>query len=170
MPSVLILADTHGFLDPRIAELAAGCDFVVHGGDVGNGAVLDRLAAGSGHLVAVRGNNDTAAKWPAAQGTRLAKLPEKASLALPGGLLAIEHGHRALPAKHRHAVLRRRCHKVRGIVYGHSHRLSLDLDALPWVLNPGAAGRARTYGGPSCIILEATTDGWRVEAKRFPSR
>ena len=41
---VLILADTHGQLDPRIEALASGCAIAVHAGDVGADEVLERLA------------------------------------------------------------------------------------------------------------------------------
>jgi hypothetical protein len=32
---VAILADTHGFLDPRVAEQVAECDLAIHAGDIG---------------------------------------------------------------------------------------------------------------------------------------
>jgi len=35
-----IIADTHGFLDPRIADYIADCDLAVHAGDVGGADVL----------------------------------------------------------------------------------------------------------------------------------
>jgi hypothetical protein len=35
------------------------------------------------------------------------------------------------------------------------------------VLNPGAAGRTRTYGGPSCLLLIAGETDWKVEVHRF---
>lgn len=60
---VLLLSDTHGVLDARIAALADCCDIVVHAGDVGSAQVLRRLRAVCPRVVAVRGNNDVAAKW-----------------------------------------------------------------------------------------------------------
>lgn len=168
MPTrVCILSDTHGALDPRIAALAARCDLVVHGGDVGNAAVLHLLRGERDALVAVRGNNDLPTKWPAADVAVLAALPEQAELALPGGRLVIEHGHQVNPAARRHALLRQRHPAARAVVYGHSHRLVCDLVAAPWVLNPGAAGRSRTFGGPSCLLLHAGPRVWRVEPRRF---
>jgi putative phosphoesterase len=165
---VCILSDTHGTLDPRVAELAAASDLVVHGGDIGNAAILQLLGTPGERLVAVRGNNDLPGKWPPADHACLAGLPEQAELDLPGGRLAVEHGHRVNPAARRHAALRRRHGAARAVVYGHSHRLICDLDADPWVLNPGAAGRARTFGGPSCLLLHAGRRVWRVETYRFP--
>jgi len=163
-----ILADTHGILDPRIAELVRRCDWAVHGGDVGNAAVLDAMQPAAGRVWAVAGNNDVAAKWPATDADRLAGLPEVAEVELPGGLLIVDHGHRVLPAKDRHRLLRRRYPRARAVVYGHSHRLCIDRDESPWVLNPGAAGRARTHGGPSCLLLQARAGQWQVESRRFP--
>jgi predicted phosphodiesterase len=63
--------------------------------------------------------------------------------------------------------LRQRHPDARLIVYGHSHRLCCDLDAQPWVVNPGAAGRARTFGGASCLVLRIQDNGWHIEAYRF---
>jgi hypothetical protein len=43
----------------------------------------------------------------------------------------------------------------------------MDDSARPWVLNPGAAGRTRPQGGPSCAVLTAHPAGWYVEIRRF---
>jgi putative phosphoesterase len=166
---VCILSDTHGELDARIAELASSCAITIHGGDVGCAAVLDSLRAAGTRLIAVRGNNDVPAKWPPSDYAELAALPSAAQVALPGGVLAVEHGHAASPARLRHERLRTRHPQARAIVYGHSHRLVCDLDQRPWVLNPGAAGRSRTFGGPSCLLLCVTsTRRWQLESHRFP--
>jgi putative phosphoesterase len=167
MLRVAIVSDTHGVLDPRIAELAADCDVAVHGGDIGNAAVLGALAPRSGRVLAVLGNNDVAHKWPAADQHLLDALPLEVVEDLPGGRLVVVHGHRT-PAKNRHARLRARYADARAIVYGHSHRLVADQNAEPWVLNPGAAGRERTFGGPSCMVLAADHAHWSLAVHRFP--
>jgi hypothetical protein len=167
MVRVAIVADTHGQLDPRIAEVVAASDLAVHGGDIGNAAVLSALQPRSGRVLAVLGNNDVAHKWPSADRQLLDELPLEVSEELPGGRLVVVHGHRT-PAKDRHARLRRGFPDARAIVYGHSHRLVTDQDAEPWVLNPGAAGRERTHGGPSCMVLCAGHDHWALAVHRFP--
>jgi len=167
MLQVAILSDTHGQLDPRIAELVARCDLAVHGGDIGNAAVLGHLKPRSGRVRAVLGNNDTPHKWPAADLWLLEELPLRLVEDLPGGRLVVLHGHET-PAKNRHARLRRDFPDARAIVYGHSHRLIADQEAEPWVLNPGAAGRERTFGGPSCMVLRAGPRRWSIRAYRFP--
>ena len=163
---VLLLGDTHGALDVRVLALAGSCELVVHAGDMGNAAVLFALRDACSDVRAVRGNNDVAAKWPAADRTVLGTLPVSSDIELPGGVLAVEHGDR-FPVATRHARLRQAHATARAVLYGHSHRLAIDDSATPWVLNAGAAGRARTHGGPSCLLLSASVRRWRVIAHRF---
>ncbi len=163
-----IVSDTHGFLDPRIGELVTGCDLAVHAGDIGSAQILYELKPRGGKVIAVRGNNDTAQKWPEGDGAVLDALADDVSIELPGGRLVVVHGHRAGPLKRRHERLRNRYAGARAIVYGHSHRLVCDQNCRPWVLNPGAAGRGRTFGGPSCLVLHARAANWKVKVVRFP--
>ena len=153
-----ILSDTHGWLDPRVRDMLAGADCIVHAGDIVGDEILGALRALAPQVVAVRGNNDGSAR----------SLPQEARLQLPGGALAVTHGDRFgdLPA---HAALRAAWPDVRAVVYGHTHRLVCDRDGAPWVLNPGAAGRTRTGAGPSCLTLRAGDADWEVAAHRFPS-
>ncbi|MEK8088863.1 metallophosphoesterase family protein [Thermithiobacillus plumbiphilus] len=164
-----IVSDTHGQLDARIGELVAGCDLAVHAGDIMGAAVLAALQPRLGQVLAVRGNNDVPEKWPGSELALLSGIPLEVSLMLPGGDLVVVHGDRAGPTKTRHARLRALYPAARAIVYGHSHQLICDTAQTPWVLNPGAAGRVRTFGGPSCLILEAGTTDWQVRAQRFPA-
>jgi hypothetical protein len=167
---VALLGDTHGFLDPRVRAVAHGCDVIVHTGDVGGRSVLDALESSGAEVLAVAGNNDTPRHWGEDGPESLAALHEEARLSLPGGDLVVVHGHR-LRARDRHARLRARFADVRAVVYGHSHRLTVDREGAPWVLNPGAAGRSRTYGGPACLVLSASPGGWSLETHRFdPAR
>jgi putative phosphoesterase len=163
---VAIVSDTHGVLDPRVKEAIQGADAIVHAGDIVGKHVLDELGELTDRVVAVRGNNDVPAKWKRDL-RALKKLPMIAELELPGGTLVIEHGDKLMPASKRHEKLRKKHERARAIVVGHSHHRAIDRDAEPWILNPGAAGRDRTHGGPSCLILDATARRWRVEARRF---
>ncbi|MCW8828951.1 MAG: metallophosphatase family protein [Gammaproteobacteria bacterium] len=164
---IALLSDTHGVLDGRVAAVIEGSDWIVHAGDIGNAEVLHQLARLGDKLVAVRGNNDTPSHWPQQDHAILTALPHERSIALPGGELLVLHGHRINPAAQRHSRLRERYPAARAVVYGHSHRLVEDIEQGPWVLNPGAAGRARTHGGPSCLILQVKAGQWHVEHHRF---
>lgn len=152
---IVLLADTHGFLDPRIAESIAGADQLVHAGDVGPG-IAEQLDGLADLVRIVAGNNDPAeCPWP-----------QEISLDLPGGQLAVLHGHQ-WPARTRHRKLRAHCPAAAAIVCGHSHRRVLETDSRPWLINPGAAGRTRAYGGPSYVELMAKSSGWEVAAQVF---
>ena len=83
-----LISDTHGLLRPAALDFLRGCDHIVHGGDIGNAAVLDELAA-LAPLTAVRGNNDHGA-WADA-------LPEAARVQL--GEVASAHSHKPLVAE-----------------------------------------------------------------------
>lgn len=152
---IALIADTHGTLDARVADAVRGADVLVHAGDVGDG-VEDAMAPLADRVVIVHGNNDPEnSGWPVSE-----------TLDLPGGELVVIHGHQ-WPAKTRHRKLRERFPEARAIVCGHSHRRVLETDTRPWILNPGAAGRSRAYGGPGWLELIATRDDWRACAKSF---
>ena len=52
-----LFADTHGLPDPKLEQLFAGCDLILHGGDVARHGVLEALGRWA-PVVAVRGDND----------------------------------------------------------------------------------------------------------------
>jgi hypothetical protein len=96
------------------------------------------------------------------------KLLEQIEIELPGGNIAIEHGDRHDSFAPDHQSLRDAHPTARVIVYGHTHRMVIDDDFNPWVVNPGAAGNTRTGDGVSCLMLEASNNKpWTIESIRF---
>lgn len=164
---VAIVSDTHGYLDERIASIVATCDYAVHAGDISSASVLEALKPQHGSVIAVAGNNDQAHMWSATESHIVDDLPDVAELDLPGGKLMVEHGHKHGMSSPSHDSLRSTHPDARVIVYGHTHKLVIDKSASPWVINPGAAGRKRTKGGPSCLVLIADENQWSVEIQRF---
>ncbi len=160
---VAIVSDTHGFLDPRVAESVRECDIAVHAGDIMGAEVLLALQPRSGAVYPVLGNNDVPEKWPVDEHDTLMAIPEQCAVDLPGGTLAVEHGHRIWDTRNYHRRLRQKHAYARAVVFGHTHNRVCDTQAVPWVLNPGAAGRVRTKGGPSFMILHAGALRWRIE-------
>jgi len=164
---IAILSDTHGHLDERIAARIRECDIAIHAGDVGSAQVIAAIQPKSGQVYPVRGNNDVGAKWPPGQNKHLQQLQDSLTVDVPGGQIAVIHGHKHNPVAARHALLRKQFPHARAVVYGHSHRLCIDQEQTPWVLNPGAAGKARTFGGPSCLILHVSHDNWHLDTVRL---
>ncbi|MBU0654386.1 MAG: metallophosphatase family protein [Gammaproteobacteria bacterium] len=158
--SVAIISDTHGHLDPRIADLIRECDYAIHAGDICGEDILAAMQPKSAIVIAVAGNNEPRCMvdFP---------LPTISELELPGGKVCIEHGHEHGHQMPCHDSLRQRHPDARVIVYGHTHKMVQDRSNAPWVINPGAAGQTRTHGGPSCLILTANDQDWDVQEFRF---
>jgi len=166
---VAIISDTHGYIDPHVVEVIRRCDQVLHAGDICGAHVLEQLHQLTSQVTAVAGNNDASGLWPLEETHVVNALPKIARLQLPGGELVVEHGHRHGMQQPDHASLRHTHAQARVIVYGHTHRMLVDKEHTPWVINPGAAGATRTRGGASCLILTASASKeWDVEMLKFP--
>jgi putative phosphoesterase len=102
-----LISDTHGLLRPQALAALQGCDHIVHGGDIGNAAILEQLRA-IAPLTVVRGNNDKG-DWAAAigesetielAGVRLHAIHDVKELAIdPGaeGVQVVVSGHSLKP-------------------------------------------------------------------------
>lgn len=122
-----LVSDTHGLLRPEALDFLRGSDHIIHGGDIGDAAILDTLGA-IAPLSVVRGNNDTAA-WARA-------LPHSVLLRLGGVAVYVVHDIKELD-------IDPVAEGVRVVVSGHSHKPStVERDGVLYV-NPGSAGRRR---------------------------
>ncbi|HKI01433.1 MAG TPA: metallophosphoesterase family protein [Thermoanaerobaculia bacterium] len=131
-----VVSDTHNLLRPRVLELLAGCERILHGGDVGDLEILERLRR-IAPVEAIRGNTDS--------GATAAALPE--TLAGSLGELPFRMVHRredADPVWTREARL---------VVYGHSHRPEMAWHGSCLLLNPGACGPRRFHLPLTLAIL-----------------
>ena len=116
-----ILSDTHGLLRQEVLDRLAGCDAILHGGDINNQGILDTLASVA-PVYAVRGNNDR--EWAAS-------LPEALALELGGARLYMTHKKKDLPDGMDGYDL---------VVVGHSHRYELQRLGGTLLINPGSCG------------------------------
>jgi uncharacterized protein len=133
-----VISDTHGLFRPNVPALLAGVDLIVHAGDVGTPAILDALRE-IAPTVAVRGNVDTA-PWCTA-------LPETE---------VVKAGEVELYVLHDIAQLKFDAKRAgyRAVIYGHSHRASIEERNGVLYLNPGAAGPRRFNLSPSLARVE----------------
>jgi len=144
-----LVSDTHGWLDPQLAEWFRGVDLIVHAGDVGREEVLAGLRAVA-PLLAVRGNID---------GGPLADLPLEAVVDVAGVRIAALHigGPPARPNRAAAALLAAVRPDV--LVVGHSHiPLAGRVGEVLWV-NPGAAGHEGFHTERTAALLELPAQG-----------
>jgi putative phosphoesterase len=151
-----LIADTHGYLDPRVPPALKGVDLILHAGDIGAEEVLAALGR-IAPVTAVAGNNDA----------KLAQLglPLRVDVELAGVKLHLVH--RLIDAAPGPGT--------RIVVYGHSHKaLVAEREGVLWV-NPGAAGRVGFHHEATLALLrvedglleaELVSLGARVSAAR----
>jgi hypothetical protein len=130
---IVLLSDTHGFLDPGLTEHLAGCDEIWHAGDVGSTAVLNALRSRK-PLRVVRGNIDSLTEFP--------DLPDDLFFTCGGLNFWITHIAGAPPNYNTQIRQTLKEQKIDVLVCGHSHILRVVHDPKYKVmyLNPGACG------------------------------
>ncbi len=165
--TIAIISDTHGEVDPRIIDRVKSCDLVLHAGDIMGAAVLDCLKPRLRKVIAIKGNNDIYGIWSQTELAILDSMPETVEIDLPGGRLIMEHGDRIHDERLPHDLLRKQYPEAKLVVYGHTHISCIDQSQQPWIMNPGAAGRIRTKGGPSYVELVASQENWRLTSHKF---
>lgn len=161
-----VLSDTHNQLNDIVLESLQNCDVIVHAGDIGDANVLNNLGIHAKYVFPVRGNNDTEEKWPEQDLAALENIPDNLELHFNNKIIAVTHGHQFYKVETRHDKLREQFPHADIIIYGHSHRIACDRQMQPWVINPGAGGYTRTFGGASCIKINYTRGDWSVEKFR----
>jgi len=122
-----LISDTHGLLRPEVKTFLRGCDFIVHGGDIGGLDILEELTA-LAPVTAVRGNNDKD-NWAD-------KLSQDEILQVGDIFIYVIHDLAELRIDPLAAG-------VRVVVSGHSHKpLTSERDGVLFV-NPGSSGPRR---------------------------
>ena len=139
-----LVSDTHGLLRPEALAALDGSDHVIHAGDIGDAAILQRLSA-IAPLCAVRGNNDIGA-WADV-------VPATLQLTLGGLRLFVIHDLATLAIDPRDAG-------IDVVVSGHSHRPRCERRHGVLHVNPGSAGprRFRLPVGVAILTIGAAVD------------
>jgi putative phosphoesterase len=121
-----VLSDTHGLLRPSVLAALAGCDTILHAGDVGRPEILAALRA-IAPLAVVRGNVD--------YGAELEDLPLEATGEFDGIAWKMTHRPEDIPSEW--------FGEARLIVHGHTHRPLVETRGRCLLLNPGSCGPRR---------------------------
>lgn len=155
-----VISDTHGLLRPEALQALAGCDRLIHAGDIGKPAILAALAE-QAPLDAIRGNNDRA-DWAA-------DLPETLLLDCDGVRIHVLHDLKTL-------ALDPQAAGVQVVIAGHSHAPACLTRAGVLYLNPGSAGPRRfdrpvalarlriERGRVRATLLALGAGGWQILA------
>ena len=139
-----VISDTHGLLRPQAIAALAGSDLIIHAGDVGKPEVIDRLGGVAATFV-VRGNIDN--------GGWADRLPPTQTVEVGALRFFVLHDIAQLdldPAAAGFAA----------VVFGHSHRPSIETRDGVLFLNPGSAG-------PRRFTLPITVARVRVNGRRM---
>ena len=145
MRTIGVISDTHGLLREEALQALTGVQRIVHAGDVGGPEVLDRLRR-LAPVHAVRGNTD--------YGPFGAELPRTLAVELgpPDAIAWVLHDIGDLdldPGAAGFGV----------VVYGHSHRPSIETRDGVLYFNPGAAGHRRFDLPITVGLLHVADDG-----------
>jgi hypothetical protein len=119
-----LISDTHGLLRPEALRFLRGSDRIIHGGDIGDPAILEALRA-IAPVTAVRGNNDRDAWARALRDVEVLKV-ERVSV-------CVVHDVKVLRDAGEHRV----------VVSGHSHKPKIEERDGVLYVNPGSAGPRR---------------------------
>jgi uncharacterized protein len=135
-----VISDTHGLLRPEAVQALAGCDHILHAGDVGDDTILDALRA-IAPLTAIRGNVD--------HDGACCQLPATETVELDGKLFFLIHAREQLDL-HPHAA------GIAAVIFGHSHQPEISWDHGVLYFNPGSGGPRRFTLPITIGILECT--------------
>jgi uncharacterized protein len=122
-----VLSDTHGLLRPELLPALAGVDHILHAGDVGDSSILTQLAR-IAPVTAIRGNIDTHGPC--------SLLPATEAIELAGCLIYMVHSIDDLDLSPQAAG-------ISVVIYGHSHKPSIEHRRGVLYLNPGSVGPRR---------------------------
>lgn len=127
MTVIGVISDTHGLLRPEAFEALRGVEHIIHAGDVGEPAILEKLKE-IAPVTAVRGNID--------KGVWADKLPETEVVELGGISIYVLHDLKQLDLKPEAAGFA-------AVVSGHSHVPNQETRNGVLFFNPGSAGPRR---------------------------
>jgi putative phosphoesterase len=122
-----IISDTHGLLRPEALAALHGSDYIIHAGDIGDAAILDKLRE-IAPVTAIRGNID---REPWAR-----KFPTTGVLEVGDVSIYVLHNLAELDLKPEAAGFA-------AVIYGHSHVPKSETKKGVLYFNPGSAGPRR---------------------------
>jgi uncharacterized protein len=146
-----VISDTHGLLRPEALTALAGVEHILHAGDVGDIGILAALGT-IAPVTAIRGNIDTEGAC--------AELPATEMVELGGRTFYLVHAIEDLDISPTAAG-------VDVVVFGHSHKASVERRNDVLYLNPGSAGPRRFQLGVTLALVTVAEGGVEAGVERL---
>ena len=134
--SIGVISDTHGRIPSGVPSAFEGVDLIIHAGDIGEEAVLDKLSK-IAPVAAVRGNMDFG-KWAS-------RLPETEVIEIGQIVLYVLHIESRLDADPDK-------NGFKAVISGHTHRPDVYEKNGVMFINPGSASYPK-FGHPASAAL-----------------
>ena len=143
---IAVLSDTHGLLRPEVLDAIAGCDTIIHGGDINKPEIIERLQE-IAPVYVVRGNNDK--EWAEF-------IPATLTFQVEDCRFFLVHSKKEVPKD---------LTGIDAVIFGHSHKYyEQTIDGRLW-LNPGSCGKRRFDQEITLAIL--TVDGSTLSVEKI---
>lgn len=147
-----IVSDTHGLLRPEVLPALAGVDHLLHAGDVGDIAILDRLRQ-IAPVTAIRGNIDRSGPTH--------HLSETEAVELGGKTFYLLHDLNTLDLQPKAAGFD-------AVVSGHTHQALIESRNGVLYINPGSIGPRRFKQQPTLAIATIRRNKLSAEIVGLP--
>lgn len=141
--TVGLISDTHGSLSDRALKALQAVDVILHAGDIGDGNILETLR-GLAPVEAVRGNMD--------YGLWAEKLPFATMVDVQHLFFYLIHDKDKIDLDPVAAG-------INVVVFGHTHRASIEQVDNIWYINPGSASHPRHGQRPSIALAHVSGKG-----------
>jgi putative phosphoesterase len=145
-----VLSDTHGYLDPKIFQLFAGVEHILHAGDIGFASIILELEE-IAPVTAVYGNTDTGLPF---RETEIIELAARKFL--------VHHivNPQSPDDRVKEKILRAQPDVV---VFGHTHKPFNETLGGVLFFNPGYSGKPKSGAERSVAILHCDAKEIRAE-------
>lgn len=150
MKTIGVISDTHNFINPKVFSVFQGVELILHAGDIGDGNIITSLET-IAPVQAVYGNVDT---FPI-----ITRNPEVYTDIIEEIKICMLHQFTGMNS----SAIQDASQKLGGeldiVIFGHSHRASLQRAGNTFLFNPGAAGKKRFSLRPAVGLIKIKKSG-----------
>tara|TARA_B100001057_G_scaffold60876_1_gene54133 strand:- start:689 stop:1195 length:507 start_codon:yes stop_codon:yes gene_type:complete len=152
LKKILLVSDTHSYLDDTILKYVKGSDITIHAGDLGSEDIIDTIKKHT-FFIGVYGNID--------DHQVRSTLKENEIINIENHKFLITHIAGTCPNYNKKVKKLISDEKPQILIYGHSHLLKVEYDKKNQltVINPGAAGKHGFHRKRTMIRFKISKSG-----------